>query len=283
GCRWIPSRRHPTASPRWNVSNDSRVPRTRAPHGCPRRSRACAIRRCRSRSPPPADAPTCRPASRPRGSPRGPDWLTLVESGFLPLGAAPVPAVAPGHRPAASVIRPPNFGRSPGAVCAKVYAHPGGRLTTDKDYVLGTHDEEIVRLGLQHDVWRPRSSDAWRRAGFTAGQTLLDVGCGPGYATADLAAIAGPAGRVIGIDRSAGFLASARERVRLRGFDNAEFHELDLDEQPLPPGPVDGVWSRWVYAFLRRPRRLLERVAEQLRPGGTMVLHEYVDYGAWRL
>ncbi len=28
--------------------------------------------------------------------------------------------------------------------------------TTDRDYVLGTHDEELERLGLQHRVWRPR-------------------------------------------------------------------------------------------------------------------------------
>jgi ubiquinone/menaquinone biosynthesis C-methylase UbiE len=62
----------------------------------------------------------------------------------------------------------------------------------EKDYLLGTHDEEVERLGLQHRVWRPRASDAWRRAGFTTGQTLLDVGCGPGWATLDLAEIVGP-------------------------------------------------------------------------------------------
>ena len=74
--------------------------------------------------------------------------------------------------------------------------------TTERDYVLGTNDEEIQRLALQHRVWRPRALDAWRRAGFTAGQTLLDVGCGPGHATVDLAGIVGPSGRVVAVDRS---------------------------------------------------------------------------------
>src|SRR5678816_202122 len=78
--------------------------------------------------------------------------------------------------------------------------------TVEQDYVLGTHDEELNRLGLQHRVWRPRALDAWRRAGFTIGQTILDVGCGPGYATLDLAEIAGTTGRVVAMDRSARFL-----------------------------------------------------------------------------
>ncbi len=155
--------------------------------------------------------------------------------------------------------------------------------TPDKDYVLGTHDDEITRLGLQHRVWRPLASDAWRRAGFTVGQTLLDVGCGPGYATTDLAAIVGDKGRAVGVDRSRRFLDAAAARARALGLGNVQLHELDLDEQPLPVRRVDGVWSRWVYAFVRDPRALLARVAGVVRPGGVMVLHEYADYRAWRL
>ena len=56
-------------------------------------------------------------------------------------------------------------------------------MTQERDYVLGTHDDEINRLGLQHSVWRPKVLDAWRRAGFTVGQTIIDVGSGPGHAT----------------------------------------------------------------------------------------------------
>jgi len=95
-------------------------------------------------------------------------------------------------------------------------------MSAEKDYVLGTHDEEIERLGLQHRVWRPRALDAWRRAGFTVGQTILDVGCGPGYASVDLAEIAGRSGRVVAIDRSRRFLDALESTARSRALKNLE-------------------------------------------------------------
>ena len=56
-------------------------------------------------------------------------------------------------------------------------------MTTERDYILGTHDEEVERLGLQHRIWRQHVLDCWQRAGVTIGKRILDVGAGPGYAT----------------------------------------------------------------------------------------------------
>ena len=164
--------------------------------------------------------------------------------------------------------------------------HYDPAMTTEKDYVLGTHDEEIERLGLQHRVWRPRTTDAWRRAGFTVGQTLLDIGCGPGYATLDLADIVGPTGRVVAIDRSRRFLDHLERERRVRGLEHVETVEMDLDDAHLAgrlPKDADGAWGRWVFAFVQDPRALLERVAGALKPGGKIVIYEYFDYSTWRL
>jgi SAM-dependent methyltransferase len=158
-----------------------------------------------------------------------------------------------------------------------------GDATPERDYVLGTHDEEIARLGLQHRVWRPRALDAWRRAGFTVGQTLLDVGCGPGHATLDLAEMVGPTGWVVAVDRSRRFLEALDAACRRHGLENVETVEVDLDEAPLPAAGVHGAWCRWVLAFVKRPRDLLSRIHGALRPGGTLVIHEYFDYSTWRL
>lgn len=153
----------------------------------------------------------------------------------------------------------------------------------ERDYVLGTHDEEISRLALQHRVWRPRALDAWRRAGFTVGQTLLDVGCGPGHATLDLADIVGPSGRVVAIDRSRRFLDFLGAVRSQRGLNHIEPLEIDLNESELSVEGADGAWSRWVFAFLKKPREALGRVSTALRPGGMFVIHEYFNYSTWRL
>ncbi|HYM61505.1 MAG TPA: methyltransferase domain-containing protein [Thermoanaerobaculia bacterium] len=154
---------------------------------------------------------------------------------------------------------------------------------SERDYVLGTHDEELERLGLQHRVWRPRALDAWRRAGFTAGQTLLDVGCGPGYGTLDLAGIAGPSGQVIACDRSRRFLDALEARAKQHGADRITTVEIDLDEGELPPISAHGAWVRWVFAFLKNPRALVAKLHDALKPGGVLVTHEYFDYSTWRL
>ena len=156
-------------------------------------------------------------------------------------------------------------------------------MSEERDYVLGTHDEEIARLALQHMVWRGRALDGWRRAGFTIGQTLLYIGCGPGYATLDLAEITGPSGVVIAVDRSRRFLDTLEGNAQRRGISSIRAIEMDLDEAQFSSAVVDGAWARWVFAFVQKRRQLLERVREALKPGGVLVLHEYFHYATWQL
>jgi ubiquinone/menaquinone biosynthesis C-methylase UbiE len=153
----------------------------------------------------------------------------------------------------------------------------------ERDYVLGTHDAEIERLGLQHRVWRPRALEAWRRGGVTAGQTVVDVGAGPGFATLDLAEIVGPAGRVIAVERSARFLAALDARARGLGVTNVSTIEADLLDLPPMDGVADALWCRWVLCFVADPRAALRKMLAMLKPGGSAIFHEYADYRSWRL
>jgi SAM-dependent methyltransferase len=150
---------------------------------------------------------------------------------------------------------------------------------SEQDYVLGTEADEIERLGIQHEVWRERVREAWARAGICAGQTVLDVGAGPGWASADLAELVGPEGRVIALERSPSFAAA----LRSRGLPNVEVREQDVAEGDFGAAFADASWCRWVLSFVTAPERTVGHIARALKPGGVAVFHEYADYGAWRL
>jgi SAM-dependent methyltransferase len=154
---------------------------------------------------------------------------------------------------------------------------------TERDYVLGTHDAELERLGLQHHVWRPHALDAWQRAGITVGQTVVVVGAGPGFATQDLAEIVGAGGRVVAVERSGRFLAALRARTTAMGLRNIDTIEADLLDAGLPAMAADAIWCRWVLCFVADPRTALRRMLAMLNEGGVAVFHEYADYRAWRL
>ncbi len=153
----------------------------------------------------------------------------------------------------------------------------------ERDYVLGTHDAELERLGLQHRLWRSRVLDAWRRARLGPGQTVLDVGAGPGYAALDLAEIVGRSGRVVALERSRRFLDALEARARARGLAQLEARELDVVSGDFGVLAADAAWCRWVLCFVSDPRAVLQRIGAALKPGGVAVFHEYLDYRAWAL
>lgn len=153
----------------------------------------------------------------------------------------------------------------------------------EREYVLGTNDAELVRLGYQHRVWAGPTADAWERAGIHPGAHVLDVGCGPGYGTFDLAQLVGESGRVYAVDVSARFVGHLAEEARRRGIGHIEARVEDLETLSVPASSVDFAFARWVLCFLRNPERAVERVARALRPGGAFVVMDYSNYEAFRI
>ena len=155
-------------------------------------------------------------------------------------------------------------------------------MAAERDYVLGTHDDELARLGLQHRIWRSIALACWQKAGITVGRSVLDIGAGPGYAATDLAEIVGPTGKVVAVERSTNFVRALKERCRVRALENVEIHELDLMTEELPAGPYDFSWCRWVASFVSDPDLLIEKLARVMRPGSFALFHEYTHYLTWR-
>lgn len=154
---------------------------------------------------------------------------------------------------------------------------------SERDYTLGTHDEEIDRLGLQHRVWRACAAECWQRVGINIGWKVMDIGAGPGFVTTDLAEIVGPTGRIAAFERSERFVGVGSRRCEVLGLRQVEYHNLDLVQDDLPVSGYDAAWCRWVMSFVIDPARVIAKVACALKPGGRFALHEYLDYCSWRL
>ncbi|MCA9300130.1 MAG: methyltransferase domain-containing protein [Phycisphaerales bacterium] len=148
-----------------------------------------------------------------------------------------------------------------------------------KEYVLGTRDDELERLGLQHRLWAASAHRIWEDAGFRRGMRLLDVGCGPGYATAELAQVVTHDGHVTGVDESARFLDRARTSCAARGIGHVTFLKGDVhDLDDLEEGSFDGAYCRWVLCFVSDPVAVLRRVRSLLKPGGRFAIQDYFNY-----
>lgn len=148
-------------------------------------------------------------------------------------------------------------------------------------YILGTDKQELYRLGLQHQVWASEAQQGWKNGQFNSGQTILDLGCGPGFCTKELAFIAGPEGKVIGVDRSQHYIDYLNQISKLHHL-NIEGICTDFNDMELPVESVDSMYCRWALAWLPNPQDILEKVKKALKPDGKMVIHEYYNWGTFQ-
>ncbi|MBU3728409.1 MAG: methyltransferase domain-containing protein [Phycisphaerales bacterium] len=161
----------------------------------------------------------------------------------------------------------------------------GALPITPGRYVLGTDPVERGRLELQHNLWRPALHEALVRAGVTAGAHVIDVGAGPGLATADLLHAVGPQGTVHALERSPAFVAELQQRYAADSRVTVSQVDLVEDSLPVTPLTVDASWCRWVAMFLpgHGPEHLVRQLAQAIRPGGAAIFQEYVHYQTYGL
>lgn len=126
------------------------------------------------------------------------------------------------------------------------------------------------------------SDDILRRRSLVAqavapepGERLLDVGCGPGFYVAEMAAVVGDRGHVTGVDPSADMLAAASRRNTARS--NVTLLEGQAIDLPVGSGDLDAAYSVQVLEYVEDTVAALRELYRVLRPGGRLVVWD-VDW-----
>ena len=129
---------------------------------------------------------------------------------------------------------------------------------------------------LRSHRWRTAAnSAAYLLPQLASGADLLDVGCGPGTITRDLARIVAP-GRVVGVDMAGSVVAEARAGADSGGSVNLSFEVADLFALPFADDAFDVVHAHQVLQHVADPVRALVELRRVCRPGGLVAARDSV-------
>lgn len=124
----------------------------------------------------------------------------------------------------------------------------------------------LLTTGLAH-----HGDEALRLTPPPLSGSVLDVGCGFGDTTLELARRLGKNGQATGVDAAANFIELARRDAQEAGLDNARFLAADVQSEDLG-GPYDFAFSRFGTMFFSSPVAALRNVRRSLKPGAPLVL-----------
>ena len=142
-----------------------------------------------------------------------------------------------------------------------------------RDIYTHGHHESVLR---SHRWRTAENSAAYLLGALEPGQSLLDVGCGPGTVTLDLAKRLAP-GEVVGIDMSATVIESARAAGKDADAANVTFDVADAYALPYADDSFDVVHAHQVLQHLSDPVAVLREMRRVAKPGGFVAVRD-ADY-----
>ncbi|MFT3923923.1 MAG: methyltransferase domain-containing protein [Myxococcales bacterium] len=152
-----------------------------------------------------------------------------------------------------------------------------GKLT---DYIANAGAAGLERSKVLARVMQDPTAALFDRVGIAAGSRCLDVGCGTGDVSFELASRVGPRGQVIGADLDPAKLELARRDAELEGLsENLAFQCVDVAEWSDERG-FDAVYARFVLTQLRDPAAMLATFVRLTRPGGVVIVED-IDHSGW--
>jgi SAM-dependent methyltransferase len=142
------------------------------------------------------------------------------------------------------------------------------------------HHESVLRSHR----WRTAENSAgYLLPHLRAGQTLLDVGCGPGTITMDLHDLLGPTGHVTALEVSEDALALARKEAERRGIADVDFAVGNVEALEIADDSYDVVHAHQVLQHVARPVDALREMRRVCRSGGLVAARDsdYSSFSWW--
>ena len=138
------------------------------------------------------------------------------------------------------------------------------------NYILPGKDDHD-RLRIISEIHDGRTQELLQRAGFAAGCSFVEFGCGLGYVTRWAAA---EGARATGIDVNDEQVQACTQLAQQANLSNANFRTGSVYEPDFEPGTLDVSYSRWLMVHLNRPVDAMRAIRNILKPGGVMVCEE---------
>jgi len=138
-------------------------------------------------------------------------------------------------------------------------------------YALGRSSAESERLQRQADELAPESAELLDRVPLRAGDSAIDVGCGPRGVVDLLSERVSPDGRVVGLDANPAHVAMAAEFAARSGLRDVEFVCADARDTGIESDSFDLVHARALLINLPEPPEVLTELVRLARPGGRVV------------
>ncbi len=114
-----------------------------------------------------------------------------------------------------------------------------------------------------------------RGLGLKSGDTLADIGCGPGFFTIPAAEIVGPEGQVVAADIQGEMLTAVRVRAAEQGLHNVRLVKTSESDVPLRAAQFDVVLAAFVLHEVPRHATFLRKMALLLKPKGRLAVLEW--------
>jgi len=134
-----------------------------------------------------------------------------------------------------------------------------------------TEAEELEKSYQLPEIVRQRQHTL-NKLSVKRGEKILDVGCGVGFLSYEIALQTGDSGRVSGIDQNSEMIRHANKRCE--NLRNTEFSEANANELPLPEESFDAACCTQVLLYVNDVAQVISEIKRVLKPAGRFIIVE---------